>query len=80
VVQIICFFSYSYRSGSSDLLPAEDNGSLLDFTELKLTTDDHSNWFDGLSKHVRLAVFVSPLLELKTTIFSCTMNTILFIF
>lgn len=51
------------------MCPAKDNESLLDLTASEQTTDDHSSWFDGLSKHVQLAVFVSPLLKLKTTIF-----------
>ncbi|XP_015372213.1 PREDICTED: uncharacterized protein LOC107167592 [Diuraphis noxia] len=43
---------------SSHTCPAEDNGSLLDLTVSKQTTDDHSNWFGGLSIHVQLAIFV----------------------
>ncbi|CAI6368916.1 unnamed protein product [Macrosiphum euphorbiae] len=43
--------------GRSDVRPAEDEdqSSSLDPTA---STDDHSDWFDGLSKHVRLAAFV----------------------
>ncbi|KAL5234106.1 hypothetical protein ACI65C_001516 [Semiaphis heraclei] len=47
---------------SSDMCPAKDNESLLDLTASEQTTDDHSSWFDGLSKHVQLAVFVKLML------------------
>lgn len=62
------FFLLQYycRSGRSDVRPAEDDeSSSLDPT---VSTDDHSDWFDGLSKHVRLAAFVSPSLEFKTSL------------
>ncbi|XP_016660324.1 uncharacterized protein LOC100569583 isoform X2 [Acyrthosiphon pisum] len=48
--------AYNIGDGCSDVRPAEDNeSSSLDLTA---STDDHSDWFDGLSKHVRLAAFV----------------------